>query len=269
VTLEGSGCPYAVNLWTGDVTALGRYDGRTPGLVSVPVTIGAGEAAVIALVTGPGAGNRAARYAVSADTEVMRTGGSLRARATDPGTYRAVLDNGRPASARVTAVPAPPAIQSWAVTIEDWRPADPGGVEGDAIGTTTVIHNLSLTELASWQHISGLEDVSGVGTYTATITLPRDWPGADGAYLNLGSIGAGSTHVSVNGKDLGPVNQISPVIDLGTALKPGANVLTVTVATTLMNRLRVTRPTVYTQPRQDYGLLGPVTITPYVDATLS
>jgi hypothetical protein len=40
----------------------------------------------------------------------------------------------------------------------------------------------------------------------------------------------------------------------------------VTVATTLQNRLRITRPAVFTQPRQDYGLIGPVTITPYVDA---
>jgi hypothetical protein len=49
----------------------------------------------------------------------------------------------------------------------------------------------------------------------------------------------------------------------------GANTLTVTIATTLLNRLRVTRPTVCTQPSQDYGLIGPVTITPYVDAKLS
>jgi hypothetical protein len=37
----------------------------------------------------------------------------------------------------------------------------------------------------------------------------------------------------------------------------------------LLNRLRVTRPTVYTRPRQDYGLIGPVTSTPYVDARLA
>jgi hypothetical protein len=269
VTLEGSGRPYAIDAWTGGITPLGRYDGRAAGLVSVPVAAGAGEAVIIALAAGQRSGSRAAaRYAVSAETEIIKTQDGLRARVTAPGTYRAVLDNGRAASARVSTVPAPPAIGAWAVTIEDWRPADPGGVEGDAIGTTKVIHSLSLTELASWQHIPGLEDVSGVGTYTTTISVPDSWPDADGAYLGLGSIGAGSAHVRVNGADLGPVNQISPVIDLGKALKPGANVLTVTVATTLMNRLRITRPTVYTQPRQDYGLIGPVTITPYADAAL-
>ena len=78
-----------------------------------------------------------------------------------------------------------------------------------------------------------------------------------------------SAYASVNGTDLGPLNQVNPVIDLGTALKPGTNTVTVTVATTLLNRLRVTRSTVYTQPRQDYGLIGPVTVMPYVDAKLA
>lgn len=270
VTLEGNGYPSAIDPWTGAITPLGRYDGRTPGRVTVPVAAAAGEAVIIALAAEQDFGGRTTtRYAVSADTDVRQAPGGLRARVTSPGTYQAVLDNGQSVSAQVGSVPAAPAIQSWAVTIEDWQPADPGGVESAAIGTTKVIHHQTLTSLTSWQNIQGLEDVSGIGTYTATITLPDNWRTADGSYLSLGSTGAGSAHVSVNGEDLGPVNQISPVIDLGSALKPGTNLVTVTVATTLMNRLRVTRPTVYTQPRQDYGLIGPVTITPYVDARLA
>jgi hypothetical protein len=213
-------------------------------------------------------GGAASRYAVSADADVIRSGGGLSARVTSPGTYRAVLDNGRAATARAQTAPAAPTVGPWSVTIEDWQPADPGGTESAAIGTTKITHELTLTTLTSWQNIDGMQDVSGTGTYSATVTTPADWADADGAYLSLGSIGAGSVHVSVNGKDLGPVNQVNPVIDLGAALNPGANTLTITIATTLLNRLRVTRPTVYTQPSQDYGLIGPVTITPYVDAKL-
>jgi hypothetical protein len=267
VSLEGNGHPSAIDPWTGTSTAFGAYDTRTPGRVSVPVTAAAGEAVIIAL---SGQGGAAARHAVSANADVIRaSAGVLHARVTAPGTYRAILNNGRAATARVEAVPSAPAIGTWEVTIEDWQPADPGGTESAAIGTTKISHDLTLTTLTSWQNIAGMQDVSGVGTYTATISLPAGWNAASGAYLNLGSTGAGSAHVSVNGKDLGPVNQVNPVIDLGTALRPGANVLTVTVATTLMNRLRTTRPAVYTQPRQDYGLIGPVTITPYVDAKLT
>ena len=46
--------------------------------------------------------------------------------------------------------------------------------------------------------IAGLEDVSGVGTYTAQFTLPSNWNSTNGAYLNLGGLGAGSAHVIVN-----------------------------------------------------------------------
>ena len=270
VALAGRGCPYAINPWTGTITPLGRYDGRTPGYVTVPVEAVAGEAVIIALAAPQQFGTHTpARHAVSADTDVIAAASGLYARVTAPGSYRAVLDNGSSATAQVSTVPPAPAVESWAVRVEDWQPADPGGVEANAIGTTKTIHNLSLTTLTSWQNIQGLADVSGVGHYTAAITLPASWRAAGGAYLDLGSIGAGSAHVSVNGRDLGPVNQVHPVIDLGGALRPGANTLTVTVATTLLNRLRVTRPTVYTQPRQDYGLIGPVTITPYVDARLA
>jgi hypothetical protein len=236
----------------------------------VPVQAAAGEAVIIALAPPQQFGTRTpGRHAVSADTEVIAGPGGLYARVTAPGRYRAVLDTGASVSAQVSAVPAAPVVQSWAVRVEDWQPADPGGVEANAVPTTKTIHNLTLTTLASWQDIQGLADVSGVGRYTASLTLPASWRAADGAYLDLGSIGAGSAHVSVNGQDLGPVNQVHPVIDLGATLRPGGNTLMVTVATTLLNRLRVTRPTVYTQPSQDYGLIGPVTITPYIDGRLS
>ena len=42
-----------------------------------------------------------------------------------------------------------------------------------------------------------------------------------------------------------------------------------TVATTLLNRLRVTRPAEFAaRTKQAYGLLGPVKLTPYGEAQL-
>lgn len=259
VTLAGDGRPCTVDPWTGAITHLGRYTVPGRDRVTVPISAAAGEAVIIALA---GDGER---HAVSADIPVIRTDDGLFARITSPGTYSAVLDNGRTVEAHAATVPAVPTIGSWDVTIEDWQPADPGGVESDAIGTAKLRHHLTLATLVSWQQIPGMANVSGVGTYTATIMLQA----ATSAYLSLGSVGAGSARVTVNGTDIGPVNQVDPVVDLGRTLKAGANVITVTVATTLQNRLRATRPDVYTQPAQDYGLIGPVTITPYVDAKLT
>ena len=58
-------------------------------------------------------------------------------------------------------------------------------------------------------------------------------------------------------------------IDLGQRLRPGANTLVIEVSTTLFNRLRTTNPAVFgSSARQNYGLLGPVTLTAYREATV-
>ncbi|MET9084894.1 glycosyl hydrolase [Streptomyces sp. NPDC004237] len=270
VSLEGDGRPYRIDPWTGEVTPLALYDSRQRGRVTVQVAAAAGEAVVLALSSARDFGcHSPALHAVTADTDVRHTSGGLVARTTTPGTYTARLSDGRPATARVKAVPKALTLSSWKLRVEDWRPAHPGETGTAATGTVTTVHTLSLSKLTSWQSIDGLEDVSGIGTYTASFTLPADYASAAGAQLGLGGIGAGSVHVRVNGHALPPVNQIDPVVDLGTRLRPGSNTLVVTVATTLLNRLKVTRPTVYTQPKQDYGLLGPVTVTPYTEAALA
>lgn len=270
IALEASGVPYSVNPWTGVVTPIAVYDSAKSGYVTVPISVQAGEAAVYVVAqNGNFAVNVGRHHAVSATSDVVFTDNGLAARATAAGTYSAVLDSGRTVTATIGALPAAVTPASWSVSIEDWQPTYPGGTEQEAVPTTKTVHNLTLTSLSSWQKISGYENVAGIGTYTTTVTLPAGWSAAAGAYLDLGSIGNGSAHVSVNGTDLGAINQINPVIDLGDALKPGKNTLVVTVATTLLNRLRETRPTVFTQPAQDYGLIGPVSITPYGQAPLA
>jgi len=65
------------------------------------------------------------------------------------------------------------------------------------------------------------------------------------------------------------VNQLTERVDVGRYLRPGANTIDVVVATTLNNRVRVHRPAEFGgQAKQDYGLLGPVTLRPYVDLDL-
>jgi hypothetical protein len=51
-------------------------------------------------------------------------------------------------------------------------------------------------------------------------------------------------------------------------LRPGRNSIEVEVATSLINRLRTATPSIYgIATRQDYGLLGPVRVLPYRQAT--
>ena len=114
----------------------------------------------------------------------------------------------------------------------------------------------------------GLEDVSGVGRYTTTVGLGRDWTAEDGAVLDLGDV-KDTFRVTVNGKEVGPCDWLDPRVDVGPCLRKGRNTIEVEVTTTLLNRLRTVTPDVYgVAPRQAYGLLGPVRLVPYVDRRL-
>ncbi|OIJ68530.1 glycosyl hydrolase [Streptomyces mangrovisoli] len=269
VTLEGGGSPYLVDPWTGNVVPVAVHHAPQPGRVALEIAAQAGEAVLVTLSPRPFHGARGgATHAVSAGTTVRYAGRGLVARAAKAGTYSARLSDGRTATATIGRVPEALTLSSWKLTVEDWRPAHPGETEAAATGTVRTVHHASLSELVSWQHIDGLADVSGVGTYTATFPLSTAQVPSAGAVLDLGGIGAGSVAVRVNGHDLPPLNQLHPVADLGTRLRAGTNTVEVVVATTLLNRLKVTRPTVYSQPKQEYGLLGPVTVTPYGEGAL-
>jgi hypothetical protein len=125
--------------------------------------------------------------------------------------------------------------------------------------------SVALDALVPWSQIPQLADTSGVGRYRTTVTLPASWRGC-GAVLNLGTV-TDTFRVWVNGKRVQAQGILTPRLDLGTSLRPGANTIEIEVASTLINRLRTVTPAIYgIATRQDYGLIGPVVLTPYVEA---
>ncbi|WP_433832603.1 glycosyl hydrolase [Actinoplanes sp. CA-015351] len=150
---------------------------------------------------------------------------------------------------------APVTLGSWDLTLDEWLP----GTSTDSSSTTVHrTHEISDVALRSWSEIPGIEDAVGIGSYTTTV-ISRGGK----ALLNVGAVG-GSYQVFVNGRQVEPADQLDTVIDLGGALRPGANTVTVTVASVLLNRLRITRPAEFAgrTPTKN-GLLGTVTLTPY------
>lgn len=173
-------------------------------------------------------------------------GRRLVARATTAGTYTTTLAGGRTVTTKIGAVPEARTLTSWRLRVEDMTP---DGVKR---------HEVELDELKPWPDIPELADVSGIGTYTTTVT----WAGG-GALLDLGEV-LDTCRVTVNGRRLPPVSVIVPTVDAGPYLRRGTNTIEVEVATTLNNRLRVSDPDVYgTASRQRYGLIGPVRLVPY------
>jgi hypothetical protein len=198
---------------------------------------------------------------VSTDADrVLFTDDGLTVRAASAGTYTTRLSQGRSVTTRVPAVPDPVTPADWTLEVDDWQPGS------SATRTEITRHKLTLDSLLPWSGITELADVAGVGTYRTTVTLPSNWTGAHGAYLELGQV-SDTCRVSVNGKRLPAVDRINPVVDLGGHLRKGANVIEVEVATPLINRLRVSNPAVFgSSARQAYGLLGPVRLVPYAEA---
>lgn len=237
--------PYRLDLWTGETERIAVYreDGDT---VTIRVALQPSEATVIMLARGGHAPS-----ATASEAELRVDGQRLVARATAAGTYATTLPGGRTVRTAIGAVPAPVTLTSWRLRVEDMTP---DGVKH---------HDLALDALKPWPDIPELADVSGIGTYTATVT----WSGG-GAVLDLGEV-FDTCRVTVNGRRLPPVSVLYPSVDVGPYLRRGANTIEVEVATTLNNRLRVADPGVYGgASRQNYGLIGPVRLVPYGEAVV-
>jgi hypothetical protein len=133
---------------------------------------------------------------------------------------------------------------------------------------------VTLDSLASWSlnADAGVKYFSGTALYTKTIQAPVDWFKAGARlWLDLGDV-KNIAEVSVNGKALGTLWKPPFRVDVGAALKPGANTLVIKVTNLWVNRLigdqqpETTKKYTYTaqqfyradSPLLPSGLLGPV-----------
>ena len=251
--------PYELNAWTGEVTPIAHYT-RDGAQVTLRMQLQPAQSTIIALAPAGWAETRmpaASVQSTSADSVQTGPNGEVFLRASTAGLHTAQLADGRTKQAVVAPIPDPVEITKWQLTVDDWRPA--------ATGVSTVHETQShdLTALAPWSEL-GMDDVAGVGDYRSTFTIDENWrPGTGGVTLSLGSV-LDTFRVWVNSIPVTGVDLTDTTIDISRYVREGRNTLRVEVASTLINRLRVTRPDVYgVIGVQNYGLMGPVTVTPY------
>jgi hypothetical protein len=137
--------------------------------------------------------------------------------------------------------------------------------------------SITLDKLMSWSDSmnQGVKYFSGTGAYTKTIQAPADWFHQNShLWIDLGDV-KNLADVTVNGKDLGIVWHTPYRVDATSALKPGANQVTIKVTNAWVNRLigdqQPDATTKYTftdvkpykadSPLQTSGLIGPVKIS--------
>jgi hypothetical protein len=259
--------PFSLDPWTGRSEPIAEYT-ESGGTVTVRMTLRPGQAAIVVL-SRPGhrGGAHRAVHATATEADLVRFGesrgggvGGLVVRAAQAGTYATTLSDGSTARTTIASVPAAPQLTPWTLTVDDWQPG------ATATETVVVKHTLTLDSLAPWPSIPELQDVSGIGRYTTTFDVGPDWTPANGAYLDLGGV-FDTFRVTVNGRRVPAAVEFDTRPDIGGFIRRGVNTLEIEVTTTLLNRLRVSNPSVFGgAARQAYGLLGPVRLIPYTES---
>lgn len=241
IVVEGTGAAHRLDAWTGELRPH-RGARQGGGRTVVELTLAPGEVAVVVLDT-----------------------------TTD------AADSPAPAVSEVARA------EAWRLVVESWDAGEPEVLEEDRglgyvsreVRPKTAVTRLDAgeVELAAWSEISGVgADVSGVGEYTAILSVPEV---ADGAryLLDLGSTGGGLGSVRVGDGPQRGFDTAHPVVDVTGSIRPGENTLTVRVSSSLNNRLRARGyyeriPDIGAQLTgeertqnavvREYGLLGPV-----------
>ena len=256
VTLTGSGVPYQLNAWTGEITPVARYTAED-NAVHVPVALAANESTVIVLAQ-PGwcgiytpnavvtAGNVTAEF-TEQDGLIVKSGSGSAQEITLSDGSRITVDFGE-AQNETT-------LTGWNLTVESWS-------KGDTPTDTKkeVVEVGALETMVPWNKLEGLEKASGIGTYTTTFRLERGWEDGFGAVLNLGDV-VDTYKLTVNGQTL-KANQINTSVDIGRYLVAGENTITVEAASTLLNAVLAANPADTRLP-DAYGIVNEVTLTPY------
>ncbi|MFJ9025393.1 glycosyl hydrolase [Streptomyces sp. NPDC102259] len=263
-TPGGTTIPYLLDPWTGEVTRIARYT-EADGVVTVRVALQPGQVTIVALGRPGLFGDRngARPHVLDTDaSEALFDGRSLTVRSTEAGTRTTRLSSGRTVTTTIPSVPAPITPSRWQLDVDDRYP-------GSTPTRTEHVHRtLTLDTLLPWSGIPELADSAGIGRYRTTIDLPSGWTSAHGAHLELGQV-SDTARVTVNGTAAPVVDRLHPVVDVGPLLRRGRNVIEVEVAVPLVNRLRVVQPAVFgAVARQAFGLVGPVRLVPYGQATV-
>lgn len=275
-SFEATGTPYRLDLWSGTIQPVMLFR-TSAGRTEIPIELGPMETGVVAINTGQPPGVHP--VATTADRVLAAGHQGVELQAAHGGPQTVTFSTRQVAKAELPAVPEEPIVlgpagsqPAWQLTVQSWGP------EGK-----TDLPVIPLTGgLQAWHEVSGLAGISGIGTYSISFTLTESWTATGrGTFLDLGDIAGGSIQAYVNGQLATP--NIAPKsgarTDITGLLRPGANKIAVTFASTLFNRVRATPSALQSRPSikwviaahpgpQTYGLLGPVTLIPYARATV-
>lgn len=284
MALTGEGVPYLLDAYTGEITPIADYEVDREGRIIVDVELDVNAATVIALAP-EGILDNSTEFKMYGSSEkgkkLIYENGALTLCADSAGTSKVDLSDGSSVTVR-TEAPKDAALGPWTLDIVSYTNKNDITAVGNAASEMkyTDITGIQLNELKGWRDLGcvkaqvkeeglnsktqevDLSTISGMGTYTATLTLPKDWSEKDGLVICVGDP-YDTVVLTVNGKEVG-VDQITFKADISGYVKAGENTLSIETNTTLSNALVHLRPDWYgTAKVNNYGLRSEVTVQTY------
>ena len=282
VDIADTRTPFFLNPWTGEETPVLTYRQDNVS-TTIPLSLAGNQTVVVAFklrneLTDPTYHLTSFSSHVLGSTFDSNQGLTLQV-AHSTSDIQVTLSNGVARNISTSSIPPAFELSHWSLTAEHWEaPSNLSDVESTVKYNTT--HELP--SLVSWSQIPALQNVSGIGYYTTSFTVPpnstRSTENADiGAYLSFANV-LHALRVPVNGQPLPPPDLTNAVINISPWLRSGNNTITAIVPTTLWNYLRtiigslesagaVPLPLVLGTPPlgtiEEAGLLPGVRITPF------
>ncbi|KAJ0342183.1 hypothetical protein COL26b_000679 [Colletotrichum chrysophilum] len=258
--------PFILGAWTGKRTALAVYQNTSTG-ITTRVGLKAHQTLILELsvstennlfVIEHSPNVESIHIPSSEDLDIWLHGSDEAWLKLSNGTQITLPPAASPAQAVITLSP-------WHLVVNSYGPsADNDTLEGEV----TTIDVGQLDSLRPWTNISGIEHLSGVGTYSTSFECVVDDQAA--VTINFGTV-LNTLRAWVNGKQLAPVDPTDPVADISRFIITGNNTLRVEVTTTLFNSVKANvdrvfsigfgpqTPTYYTEAAwQKFGLIEPV-----------
>jgi hypothetical protein len=246
------GAPYQLDLWSGAGERVAQWSVEGHRMI-VPLVV-MPHATTVLLVH---RGERPVRHVVSSSAEqIVQRADDMLVFDSRGGRQDVVLSDAQVRTVDFDRLPPPLELSRWHLQVDELLP------EGSRH------HDLELQSLTDWRAMPDLKDAVGQGLYTAVIDLPSQWFGADRASILMVREVAGAMQLSVNGHLVSEQTTGYGQWAIDQWLRPGDNVVTIRLDTTLLNRMAAMRaagePGYQTGPTPlptaASGLIGPVTL---------
>ncbi|EUC43134.1 hypothetical protein COCMIDRAFT_7366 [Bipolaris oryzae ATCC 44560] len=265
--------PQILDSWTGSQISSAAFQRSSSGVhLSIPLQTHQTTIVAFKAVAPAQAGKNVVSHSSNVKNVHFTEDNYLEALISDSSSASLSLSNGKHITLPKANAQSPAAttLGHWNLTVQAYGPIlDRATVDPNI----TTINVGTLSQLAPWTKIPGIEHVSGIGTYNMNFNISTD--SSTSITLDFGPI-LHTIKAWLNGKQVPAIDPTNPVVEVSKLVKNGNNVIKVEVTSSLFNAVKVnidsvlsiggapTNKTVYTsQDWHEFGLVGPVQLKTY------